>query len=156
MQHEDFFYGEWGDLSVRRCSKGVDPVLDCYPKLIAINEEPDDEIVHGRRLGKAYCATDAPFHPGPQVDGLACDLLRLGFANRVLLRIAVSLVGPPPIRVKPCDPTRLEHRFALQKDGILPLPKAIRQHRPTGVIDGRPPPPWLRFLPDIAPHCIEF
>ena len=75
-------------------------MLDCYPKLIAIDEEPDDEIVHGRRLRKAYCATDVSFHPGPQVDVLAFDLLRLGFANRVLLRSAVVLVGPPPIRVK--------------------------------------------------------
>jgi hypothetical protein len=123
-------------------------VLDCYPKLIAIDEEPDDEIVHGRRLGKAYCATDESFNPGPQVDVLAFDLLCMGFANRVLLRSDVSLVGPPPIRVKPCDPKRLEQRFELQKDGILPPPKDIRQHRPTGVIDGMPQPPRLRFLPD--------
>ena len=75
-------------------------MLDCYPKLIAIDEEPDDEIVHGRRLGKADRATDEPFNPGPQVDVLAFDLLRLGFANRVLLGIDVSLVGPPPIPLR--------------------------------------------------------
>ena len=56
-----------GNVSGRngRCRKGVDPVLDGYPKLIAIDEEPDDEIVHGRRLGKADRATDEPFNPGP-------------------------------------------------------------------------------------------
>jgi pyruvate/2-oxoglutarate dehydrogenase complex dihydrolipoamide dehydrogenase (E3) component len=118
--------------------------------------QDDDEIVHGRRLGKADRATDEPFNPGPQVDVLAFDLLCMGFANRVLLRIKVSLIGPPPIRVKPRDPKRLEQRFELQKDGILPPPKDIRQHSPTGVIDGMPQPPRLRFLPDITPHFIEF
>src|SRR6266851_2088380 len=43
-----------------RCSKGVDLVLDCYPKLVAIDEEPDHEIVHGRRFGKANGATHEP------------------------------------------------------------------------------------------------
>jgi hypothetical protein len=52
-------------------------VLVCYPKLVAIDEEPDHEIVHGRRLGKAYRATYEPFNPGPQVDELAFDLLRM-------------------------------------------------------------------------------
>jgi hypothetical protein len=35
-----------------RCFKGVDPVLEDYPKLIAIDEETDHQIVHRRRFGK--------------------------------------------------------------------------------------------------------
>ena len=38
---------------------------DEEPKLIAIDEETDDEIVHGRRFGKAYRATHEPLNPGP-------------------------------------------------------------------------------------------
>ena len=36
-----------------RCSKGVDPVLDCDTKLIPIDEEADHQIMHSRRFGKA-------------------------------------------------------------------------------------------------------
>jgi len=37
----------------RRCRKGVDLMLDCDPKLGAIDEETNDQIVHRRRFGKA-------------------------------------------------------------------------------------------------------
>jgi hypothetical protein len=37
----------------RRCSKGVDPVLDYHPKLVAIDEEANNQIVHRRCFGKA-------------------------------------------------------------------------------------------------------
>ena len=40
-------------------------MLDGYPKLIAIDEETDHQIVHGRRFGKANGATHEPLHPGP-------------------------------------------------------------------------------------------
>ena len=33
---------------MRRGFKGVDPVLACYPKLVAIDEEADHQLVHGR------------------------------------------------------------------------------------------------------------
>src|SRR5205823_15018130 len=35
-----------------RCRKGVDSVLDGYPKLVAIDEEADHQVVHRRRFGK--------------------------------------------------------------------------------------------------------
>jgi len=35
-----------------RCSKGVDPMLDYHAKLIAIDEEADHQIMHGRRFRK--------------------------------------------------------------------------------------------------------
>jgi hypothetical protein len=41
------------EVAPRRCFKGVDPVLEGYPKLIAIDEEAEHQIVHRRRFGKA-------------------------------------------------------------------------------------------------------
>jgi hypothetical protein len=43
----------------------------------------------------------------------------------------------------------------LQKDRILPLPKDIRSHGPTGMIDGMPQPSRLRFLAHKTPQLIE-
>jgi hypothetical protein len=51
-----------------RCSKGVDLVLDYHSKLVAIDEEADHQIVHGRRFGKANGAAHEPFNPRPQID----------------------------------------------------------------------------------------
>ena len=110
----------------RRCSKGVDLVLDGYPKLVAIDEEPDHEIVHSRRLRKADCATDEPFNPCPQIDVFAFDFLCIGLAHFVLRGVKMALVGAPPIRVEAADPKRLKQFFELQKDGILPPPKNVR------------------------------
>src|SRR5262249_39581176 len=75
-----------------RCSKGVDLVLDGYPKLVAIDEEPDHEIVHRRRLGKADRATDEPFNPRPQIDVFAFDFLCIGLAHFVLRGVKMALV----------------------------------------------------------------
>src|SRR5712691_11793332 len=47
------------------CSKGVDPVLDYHPKLVAIDAEAKHQIMHGRRFGKANGAAHEPFNPGP-------------------------------------------------------------------------------------------
>jgi hypothetical protein len=41
---------------------------DEEPKLIAIDEEADHQIVHGDRCGKANGTTYKPFNPGPQID----------------------------------------------------------------------------------------
>jgi len=40
---------------------------DEEPKLIAIDEEANHQIVHGDRFGKANGATYKPFNPGPQI-----------------------------------------------------------------------------------------
>jgi hypothetical protein len=101
-------------------------VLDGSPKLVAIDEEPDHEIVHSRRLGKADRATDEPFHPRPQIDVFAFDFLGIGLANFVLRGVKMALVGTPPICVEAADPKRLQQCFELQKDGILPPPKHVR------------------------------
>ena len=130
-------------------------MLECKPKLVAIDEETNHQIVHGRRFGKADRAAHQTLNAGPQIDVLAFDLLRVLFAHDVVLGIDMSLVGTPPIRVKPRDPKRLQQRLPLQKGRILPSPKDVGKHLPTVMIDGMPQPPRLGFLPHVTPHLIE-
>ena len=59
----------------RRCRKGVDLMLDCDPKLGAIDEETNDQIVHRRRFGKANRAAHETLDPGPAREG--CPVVRL-------------------------------------------------------------------------------
>ena len=49
----------------RRCFRVVDFLSGEATKLIAIDEEPDHKIVHGRRFRKAGRATHEPLDPGP-------------------------------------------------------------------------------------------
>src|SRR6266849_9735545 len=85
----------------RRCSKGVDPVLDYHPKLVAIDEEANHQIVHGRRFRKANGTTHKPLDPCPQIDVFTLDFLRILLAHLMLLWGDLPLVGAPSIRVKP-------------------------------------------------------
>ncbi len=125
------------------------------PKLIAIDEETNHQIVHGCRLGKANRATYEPLDPSPEIDVFALDGLRVLFTDDVLLRNEMALVCPPTIGVKARDTKRLKQLFEPQKDRVLPSPKDVRQYSPTDVIDGMPQPPWLRFLPNITPHFVK-
>jgi hypothetical protein len=75
-------------------------VLEGYPKLIAIDEEANHQIVHRRRFGKAYSAPDEPLDPGPQVEVFALDFLRVFLAHVMLRWVDVPLVRAPPIGVK--------------------------------------------------------
>src|SRR5712691_8007912 len=138
-----------------RCRKGVDLMLDCDPKVVAIDEETNHQIVHRRRLGKVNRAAHKPFNPCPSSDMLAFNFLRLLFAHFVFLWVDMPLVGPPPIGIKPRHPKRLQQRLPLQKDGILPSPKDVGQHGATVVINGMPSPPRFCFLAHVTPHLIE-
>ena len=60
-------------------------MLDGYPKLVAIDEEANHQIVHGCRFGKANGAPDEPIDPDPQVDMFALDFLRVLLAYVMLL-----------------------------------------------------------------------
>ncbi len=59
---------------------------DEEPKLIAIVEEANDQIVHRCRFGKANGATYEPFHPGLQIDVFALDFLCMLHMERPLTR----------------------------------------------------------------------
>jgi hypothetical protein len=81
---------------------------DGSSKLIPIDEQPNHQIVHPFRLGKAQRATHEPLHPGPEIDVLALDFLRILLAQVVLLGIDMPLVGSPAIRVKLRDAKGLQ------------------------------------------------
>ena len=124
-------------------------MLYCYPKPIAIDEEPNDEIVHGRCLGKAYRVAHQSLNPGPQVDVLAFDLLRLDFANRVLLGGEMPLIGAPAIGVKTRDTKRCQQLFELQKNRILPPSSNGRQLESGSVV------PSSAATPGAAPIAMR-
>src|SRR5712691_8269109 len=91
-----------------RCFKGVDPVLESYPKLIAIDEEANHEIVHRRRFGKTNGTPYEPLDPSPQVDVFALDFLRVLLAHMMLLWVDVPLIRAPPIGVKAGNTKRFQ------------------------------------------------
>jgi hypothetical protein len=109
----------------RRCRKGVDPISYGSSKFIAIDEQPNDQIVHVLRLGKTDSAAHQPFDPGPQIDVFALDFLRVFLANPMLFGVNVPLVRSPPIRVIARDAKRLQQRLQLEKNGILSASKDI-------------------------------
>jgi len=69
-------------------------------KLIPIDEQPNHQIVHLFRLRKANGATHEPLHPGPEINVLALDFLRIFLAYLMCLGIDMPLVGSPAVRVK--------------------------------------------------------
>jgi hypothetical protein len=75
-----------------RCRKGVDHSSDEPPKLVLIDEQPYHEIVHALRLGEAQRAADESLDPGPQIDMLALDFLRVLLAHLMLGGISELLV----------------------------------------------------------------
>ena len=81
---------------------------DGSSKLIPIDEQLNHQIVHAFRLGKANGATHEPLHPGPELDVLALDFLRMLLAHVVLLGIDMPLVGAPAVRVKLRDAKGLQ------------------------------------------------
>ena len=113
-------------------------MLDCDPKLVAIDEETNHQIVHRRRLGKVNRAAHKPFNPCPSSDMLAFNFLRLLFAHFVLLGVDMALIGAPAIGVKTGDAKRFQQGWQLQKDRILPSPKDIGEYLPTVMIDRMP------------------
>ena len=54
-------------------------------KLIAIDEQPNHQIVHSRCFGKADRAAYEPLNAGPEIDVLALNFLRILLAHVVAL-----------------------------------------------------------------------
>src|SRR5215510_15944052 len=120
-------------------------MLEGSPKLIAIDEEADHEILQAVCLGKTDCAAYEPLDPGPQIDVFTLDSLRVLFPDDVLLRDEMPLIRSPSLGVKARDPKRLEQLCERQKDPLLPPPTEVRHYSPAGVSEGMPQPPRLCF-----------
>ena len=71
-------------------------MLEGSPQLRAIDEEAKHAIVPRRRFGKANGAPDQPLAPGPQLEVVARDCLRVLLAHLMRLWVAVPLVRAPP------------------------------------------------------------
>ena len=100
------FSGFWAVIFLGRCFRSVDSSSDGSPKFIAMDEEAQPQSVHRSRFGETHRATHEPLDPGAHTDVLACDLLRMRFAHRVLRGITMALVGSPACGVKPRDAKR--------------------------------------------------
>src|SRR5215813_14214790 len=128
---------------------------DGSSKLIPINEQPNHQIVHLFRLGKAQRATHEPLHPGPEIDVLALDFLRVLLAYVMLLWVDMPLVGTPAVRVKLRDAKGLQELLQLEEDGVFASSEHIRQHLPGVVINGVPEPSRMCFRLHKTPHLVE-
>ena len=64
--------------------------------------------MHRCRFRKTNRVPHETFDPRLEVNVLAFDLLRVLFADHVLCRVDVALVSTLPVRIKPCDPKRLQ------------------------------------------------
>ena len=101
-------------------------MVDYHPKLVAIDEEANHQIVPGRRFRKAHGTTHKPLDSGPQIAVFTLDFLRMLLAHMMLRWVNMALVGAPPIGVKPPNAKRVSKALQLQEDRILPSPKNVR------------------------------
>src|ERR671924_322746 len=66
------------------------PLSDGSSKFIPIDEQPNHQIVHAFRLGKAQRATHQPLDPGPEIDVLALACLRVLLASMMGLQALLA------------------------------------------------------------------
>src|SRR5215471_1074048 len=128
---------------------------DGSSKRIPIDEQPNHQIVHLFRLGKANGATHEPLHPGPEIDVLALDFLRVLLAYVMLLWVDMPLVGSPSIRVKLCDAEWLQELLQLEEDSVFASSEHIGQHLPGVVIHGVPEPSRMPSCSCKTKHFVE-
>ena len=98
---------------------------DCHPKLIPIDKETNDQVVHAFGLGKTDRPADQPLDPRAQVNMLALDLLGVCLPHLMLRSIEMPFVGTPPVGEIARDAKRLQQRLEFYKDGVLPSSKHI-------------------------------
>ena len=84
-------------------------VLHRQSKLIAIDKQSDDDVMHLGRSGKADRLAHQAFDPGPQREVLALYLLRVALARLVFIRIEMTRVSAPIVRIILLSLSRLNH-----------------------------------------------
>src|SRR5215475_3530540 len=126
-----------------------------HPKLIAVDKQPDDDVMHLNRFGKADRLAGEPLDTGPQGQMPALALLGVSLARGVLVGSAMTAIGPPIIRVIVRDPQGLQQRFQLPEH-VVCAPAQTRGPYPTApVLDGLPQPPLLVLLAHKGPQFID-
>jgi hypothetical protein len=83
------------------------------PKLIAIDKQPDDDVMHLGRAGKADRLAHQAFDPGAQRQVLPLNLLRVALARLVLMPIEMTRISAPVVRTIPRDAKRFPQGFEL-------------------------------------------
>ena len=85
----------------------------------------------------------------------ALDLLGVPFAWAVHVRVQMSCVCAPMIRIKTGEAEGLQERFELEKNVVLAAAKDLGQNGSCVMIDRMPQPAWVAFLADKTPHFIH-
>jgi hypothetical protein len=112
--------------------------------------------MHLHGLGKTDRLAGESFHPGPQGQMFALDLLRVPRARVGLLGLDVSRVRAPMIRLRAGDAKRLQQGVELYKPLGLATPTPVGHDLATMGIDHMPPPARGFFPLHAGPHCIPF
>src|ERR1700704_2965626 len=92
----------WHARALPQCSSGCRlhfMVSYQQSKLIAIDKQPDDNVMHLGRSGKADRLTHEAFDPGAQRQVLTLYFLRVALARLVFIRIEMTCVGAPRVRI---------------------------------------------------------
>ena len=124
-------------------------------KLIAIDKQTNDNVMHLDGFGKADCFAREPLDACAQRQMLPFNLLRMTFARDMSFGGQMPGVRPPMIGEEACDPKRLQQGLELEEPFVLATAKHIRQDLSGPVIKGMPEPAWLLFLAHEAPHFVH-
>ena len=92
-------------------------------KLIAIDKQPDDDVMHLGRAGKADRLAHQAFDPGAQRQVLPLNVLRVALARVVRIRLEMTRVCAPIIRIILRNAKRCQQAFELQKHLIFVTPQ---------------------------------
>ena len=95
------------------------------PELIAIDKQPNDDVMHLDRAGKADRLAGEPLDPGPQRQMFTLDLLHVPLARMRLGGIEMPRGRTPIIGVIAPNAKRFKQPFALQKHLVLTPAKDI-------------------------------
>ena len=101
-------------------------ILHIRIKLVTVDEQADDEIVHLHGLRETQCSSSQALDSRAQRQTFAFQLLRIAFLYFMASTSQMALVRPPAIGVKPLDPEGHEQCLQPQKCGIFPPPKYLR------------------------------
>ena len=93
------------------------------PTRIAIDKQPNDEVMHRGRAGKADRLAHQAFGPGAQRQVLPLNVLRVALARLVLFRSEMTRVRAPGVRRIARDAKRFQQGLELETHRIVAAPQ---------------------------------